>query len=476
MTSTPTAPGSSAPTPPAASGAIDLPAVRSAVADAMPGLVADLERLVAIPSCAFPGFPAEPVLQMAEATAQLLRRSGLPEVSLVDVPDGYPVVYGHRAAPPGAPTVLLYAHYDVQPAPPEQGEWHNDPWTPTVRDGRLFGRGAADDKSGIVINAGTLQVLRRLRGDDLPVGVTVVIEGEEECGGHLDQLVASRPDMFRADVCVIADSGNEQVGVPVLDISTRGVVQVDVTVESLRAPVHSGLFGGGAPDALVALMRMVATLHDDAGNVTVTGLHQFDWPGADTDEHLFRRAAGVRDGVALTGDGPLSSRLWSRPAINVIGIDAPSIADSMSALVPRATARLSMRIAPGSDAEREVQTLRDHLRSVAPWGVHATVTTTEVGPSWSTGTDGPAFAHAAAAMAEVYGATPQPIGSGGAIPLLRTLQQVNPDAEFVLWGAEDGAQANIHSANESVDLAELERAVLASCVFCLRLGTGATHG
>lgn len=447
--------------------------VRAAVSQAMPALVSDLERLVAIPSCAFPGFPSEPVLEMAEATAELLRRSGLPQVDLVDVPDGYPVVYGHVPAPQGAPTVLLYAHYDVQPAPPEQGEWHTDPWTPTLRDGRLYGRGAADDKSGIAIHAATLQVLRQLCGDALPVGLTVVIEGEEECGGHLDQLVAARPELFRADVCVIADGGNEQVGVPVLEVSTRGAVQMDVTVESLRSPVHSGLFGGAAPDALVALMRMVATLHDDEGNVTVTGLHGFDWPGQDTDEDVFRTAAGVPDGVELIGEGSLASRLWSRPSITVIGVDAPTLATAMNALVPRATARLSMRIAPGSNPAVEAQTLRDHLRAVAPWGVRVTISENELGPSWSTRTDGPAFAQAAAAMADAFGATPHTIGSGGAIPLLHTLQQVNPDAEFVLWGAEDGEHANIHSANESVDLAELERAVVAACLFLLRLGAGA---
>jgi cysteinylglycine-S-conjugate dipeptidase len=472
MTQRPTASSSSSALP--ATGA-DPAVVRGAVAAAMPGLVADLERLVAIPSCAFPGFPSEPVMQMAQATLELVRRSGIADASLVDVPGGYPAVYGHIPAPPGAPTVLLYAHYDVQPAPPEQGEWHTDPWTPTLRDGRLYGRGAADDKSGVVINAGALQVLRALCGDDLPVGVTVIIEGEEECGGHLDQLVAAEPEMFRADVCVIADGGNEQVGVPVLEVSTRGAVQLDLTVESLCAPVHSGLFGGAAPDALVALMRMVATLHDDAGNVVVSGLHSFDWPGPDTEESVFRTAAGVPSGVELVGEGPLSSRLWARPSITVIGIDAPTMANAMNALVPRATARLSMRIAPGSDAATEAQTLQDHLRAVAPWGVRLTISENELGPSWSTGTDGPAFARASAAMAEAFGSVPHAIGSGGAIPLLHTLQQVNPGAEFVLWGAEDGEHANIHSANESVDLAELERAVLASSLFLLSLGAGAAQ-
>jgi acetylornithine deacetylase/succinyl-diaminopimelate desuccinylase-like protein len=338
------------------------------------------------------------------------------------------------------------------------------------------GRGAPHDKSGIVLHAGALQVLHAITAGAVPVGLVVVIEGEEECGGSLEQLVAQRPELFAADVYVIADGGNEQVGVPVLEVSTRGVVQLGVEVSALFAPVHSGIFGGAAPDALVALMRMVASLHDDEGNVAVGGLHAFDWPGADTDHGLLRQAAGVLDGVELVGDGPVSSRLWSRPAISVIGVDAPPMMGAVNALVPRARARLSMRVAPGAIPEVEAQTLRDHLRAVAPWGVRVTFDEEELGEPWSTGTDGPAFGAARAAMSQAFGAEPGTIGSGGAIPLLSALQRVNPAAEFVLWGAEDGAHANIHSANESVDLAELERCLLASCLFLLSLGASPPDG
>jgi acetylornithine deacetylase/succinyl-diaminopimelate desuccinylase-like protein len=434
----------------------------------MPGVIDDLTRLVAIPSCAFPGFPAEPVLEMARETVALLQRSGLPNARLLEVADGYPVVYADRPAPPGAPTVLLYAHYDVQPAPPEQG-WTIDPWTPQVRDGRLYGRGAADDKSGIAMHAATLQAL----GSDLSVGLKVVIEGEEETESHLEAFALANSGLFSADVYVIADGGNEQVGEPVIEVTTRGGVVLDVEVSTLERPVHSGLFGGGAPDALLALMRMLATLHDEAGDVAVPGLAGADWDGGDTDEELFRRASGMLPGQPLVGTGRLSSRLWSRAAISVIGLDAAPTHGAVNALAPRAKATVSMRIPPGADADRQRQLLTDHLLAAAPWGVSVDVQPTAVWPGWSTSPDGPAMTTARSAMADVYGKETEVIGSGGSIPLLTTLAEINPAAEFVLWGAEDGAEANIHSADESVDLAELERAALAQTVFLHRLGTGA---
>ena len=450
----------------AADSSTSLDDLRARVSAVMPGVVDDLTRLVAIPSCAFPGFSAEPVLEMARETVALLHRSGLPSARLLEVPDGYPVVYADRPAPPGAPTVLLYAHYDVQPAPPEQG-WTIDPWTPMVRDGRLYGRGAADDKSGIAMHAATLQAM----GADLSVGLKVVIEGEEETDSHLEAFALANPHLFTADVYVIADGGNEQVGEPVIEVTTRGGVVLEVEVTTLERPVHSGLFGGGAPDALMALMRLLSTLHDDAGDVAVPGLAGSDWEGGDTNEELFRRASGMLPGLALVGTGRLSSRLWSRAAISVIGLDAAPTHGAVNALAPRAKATVSMRIPPGADADRECQLLTDHLMAAAPWGVNVTVTPHAVWPGWTTSPDGPAMTIARDAMADVYGKPTEVIGSGGSIPLLTTLSGINPAAEFVLWGAEDGAQANIHSADESVDLAELERAVLAQTVFLHRLGT-----
>ena len=434
----------------------------------MPGVVDDLTRLVAIPSCAFPGYPAEPVMAMAEATVELLRRSGLPAARMIDVPGGYPVVYGEVPAPPGAPTVLLYAHYDVQPAPPEQG-WSVDPWTPMVRDGRLYGRGAADDKSGIAVHAATLQAMRAVYGDDLPVGLRVVIEGEEETQSHLGDFVEANPDLFAADVFVIADGGNEQVGVPVLEVSTRGAVVLTVEINTLQQPVHSGIFGGGAPDALMAMVRTLATLHDESGDVAVPGLHHDAWGGADTSEDLFRRAGGLLDDTPLVGTGSLASRLWASPSVNVIGLDAAPTAGAVNALAPSARAVVSLRIPPGADPEREQELLIAHLKKATPWGLRLDVVQADTWPGWSTSSDGPAFTTARSAMADVFGAAVEVIGSGGSIPLLNVLSGISPGGEFVLWGLSDGESSNLHSADESVDLAELHRIAEIQVLFLSRL-------
>jgi acetylornithine deacetylase/succinyl-diaminopimelate desuccinylase-like protein len=441
--------------------------------EVMPGVIDDLTRLVAIPSCAFPGFPSEPVMTMAHATVELLQRSGLPNTRLIDVRDGYPVVYGEIAAPPGAPMVLLYAHYDVQPAPPEQG-WTVDPWTPTERDGRLYGRGAADDKAGIAVHAATLQVLRAVYGDDIPVGIRVIIEGEEETNSHLEGFVAQNPDLFSADVFVIADGGNEEVGVPVLEVTTRGGVVLTVEVRTLEQPVHSGVFGGAAPDALMALIQILATLHDDAGDVAVPGLQRDTWEGAETSEALFRRAGGLLSSTPLVGSGSLSSRLWSGPSINVIGLDAAPTATAVNALAPAARAVVSLRTPPNADPEREKELLLEHLNRVAPWGVRLDILQVETWKGWSTSPDGPAISAARTAMEEVFGVPANVIGSGGSIPLLNVLAEISPAAEFVLWGLSDAESSNLHSADESVDLAELRR-IAASQVLLLSRLAGAVR-
>jgi acetylornithine deacetylase/succinyl-diaminopimelate desuccinylase-like protein len=443
--------------------------LRSHLAAAMPGIVDELTRLVTIPSCAFPGYPPEPVLEMAEAVADLLRRSGLPSTRLVDVPGGYPVVYGETPAPAGAPTVLLYAHYDVQPAPPEQG-WTVDPWQPMVRDGRLYGRGAADDKSGIAVHAATLQAMRAVYGEELPVGLRVVIEGEEETQSHLGGFVAANPELFTADVFVIADGGNEQVGVPVLEVSTRGAVVVTIRVTTLEQPVHSGIFGGPAPDALMGLIQILATLHDEAGDVAVPDLHHDDWTGADTSEDLFRRAGGLLPTTPLIGTGNLASRLWAKPAVSVIGLDAPPTTGAVNALVPSARAVVSLRIPPGADPQREQELLVEHLQKSAPWGIAVEVVQADTWPGWSTSSEGPAFTAAKSAMADAFGAPVEVIGSGGSIPLLNVLADISPAGEFVLWGLSDGESSNLHSADESVDLAELHRIAESQVLFLSRLG------
>ena len=267
----------------------------------MPRLTDELKKLVRLPSVAFPGFPAAPVEQTGAAVAQLLTDAGLPNVRMMDVPHAPQAVFGERRAQPGAPTVLLYAHYDVQPAGPEEA-WTSPPFEPTERGGRLYGRGAADDKSGIVMHAGALLAL----GEDCPVGVKVLIEGQEEAGeGGIEEFVRANAELLKADVIVISDVGNYALGVPTLTTSLRGMAACDVEVETLEGAVHSGMFGGPAPDALIALSRMIATLHDDAGDVAVKGLATMRYDGGEYDEAAYRGDAGVLPGVGLIGSGSI---------------------------------------------------------------------------------------------------------------------------------------------------------------------------
>lgn len=426
----------------------------------MPEVVADLSALTAIPSVAFPGFPREPVLEAADATLALLRRAGVESARLMDIPGGYPSVYGEIPGPPGAPTALLYGHYDVQPAPPTQG-WSTEPYTPVNKDGRLYGRGAADDKSGIVQHAAAI----RLFDGKPPVGIKIVIEGEEETVSHLEAFVDANPDIFQTDVFLINDLGNTRVGEPVLSISERGDVTCTVEVRTLDHAVHSGKFGGAAPDALMALIKMLATLVDDDGAVAVPGLARYAWEGADFPDELYRASASVLDGVEYVGTGTLATRLWSSPSVTVIGMDVTSVNEAANVLQPVARAKLSMRIASGMDGEQQLESLMSHLRSVAPWGVQATVEPVKVGQPFRARTDGPAIAAARAALTEAFGRESQLIGSGASIPLLNTLEQAVPNAEFILWGAQDVEHARIHGADESVDLKELERCIVAQARF-----------
>jgi acetylornithine deacetylase/succinyl-diaminopimelate desuccinylase-like protein len=376
-------------------------------------------------------------------------------------------VFGERPAQPGAPTVLLYAHYDVQPAGPAES-WQSKPFEPTERDGRLYGRGAADDKSGIVMHAGALLAL----GDACPVGIKVLVEGQEEAGdGGIEEFVEANAESLRADVIVISDVGNYALGVPTLTTSLRGMAALDVEVETLAGAVHSGMFGGPAPDALIALSRMIATLHDADGSVAVRGLATTEYGGAEYDEAAYRADAGVLPGVGLTGAGSIAERLYARPAINVIGIDAPRVDGAANALVPKARARVSVRLAPGQEPEEAQMAVRAHLESAAPWHVKVTVTPGTVGEGFLARTDGPAYAAATKAMAAAYGRDVVRYGEGGSIPLVAAFRAAQPHAELILWGTEE-PRCKIHAPDESVDLGELERCTLAEALLIAALADG----
>lgn len=443
----------------------DLDAMERKVRTFLPEVIGDLKELISVPSVAFPGYPPEPVYRVAELTADLLKRYGLPDARLLEIPGGYPAVTGEIPAPPGAPTVLFYAHYDVQPARKDDG-WETDPWIPVIKNDRLYGRGAADNKSGIATIAATIRAL----SGKYPVGIKVVIEGEEETASHLHAYVEAHPELFRCDLFIITDMGKLIPGEPVLSTTLRGEVSCVLTVRTLAHAVHSGVFGGPAPDALVALIRMLATLHDRQGDVAIAGLSSYSWRGAEFPEPLYRRLSGLPESVETIGTGSIGSRLWSKPSVTVIGIDAPAVRDASNILIPQARARVSLRIAPGSDPKHEVQLLADHLRAHVPW--HARVEISEIHSSsgFICPTGGNGYEAARKVMGAVYRRPVQESGAGGSIPLLNVLRRAVPEAEFVLWGCEDHEQSRIHGANESVAISELERMIVTQALLLQELG------
>jgi acetylornithine deacetylase/succinyl-diaminopimelate desuccinylase-like protein len=408
------------------------------------------------------------VARSAEAVAELLR-GVLPDVRILTTTraDGLvsrPAVVARRPAPDGAPTVLLYAHHDVQP-PGAESAWNTSPFEPTERDGRLYGRGAADDKAGVIAHVAALRAL----GDDLGVGVTVFVEGEEEIGSptFVDFLREHRA-LLAADLVILADSSNWKVGVPAFTTSLRGLVDCEVEVAVLDHALHSGMYGGPILDAPTLLIRLLATLHDANGDVAVQGLVSAPEPTVDYDEADFRADAGLLPGTQLAGTGSLTARLWAKPALSVIGFDATSVAHASNTLAPSARAKISLRIAPGQDPAAAMAALRAHLESHAPFGAHVTVSDGELGRPWAGDTDSPLGRLAREAYGQAWGTEVAEIGLGGSIPLVADFLEVFPGATVLVTGVED-PDSRAHSENESVDLAELEKAVLAEALLLARM-------
>jgi cysteinylglycine-S-conjugate dipeptidase len=435
-----------------------------AVRQVLPSVRADLEQLVRIPSVSADPAAAPHLDRSAREVAERLRGAGLPEVDILSVPGGQPAVVARRPAPRGAPTVLLYAHHDVQP-PGDAASWDTEPFEPAESGGRLFGRGAADDKAGIAVHLAAL----RAHGDRLPVGVTVLIEGEEEIGSPtLLPFLDTFSGRLAADVVVFADAVNWTADVPSLTTSLRGGATVTVELRTLEHAVHSGLFGGPVPDALTALCRLLATLHDEHGDVAVADLSRGTADPVDLTEARLRADAGLLDGVRLIGTGGLTDRLWAAPSITVIGLDAPATKDASNTLLPAARAKVSLRVAPGDDADRARDALEAHLRAHAPWGAHVTVTSGGTAAPYTVRTGGPGYVAARQALAEAFGTPALDIGVGGSIPFVTAYAERFPDADILITGVED-PDARAHGANESLHLATFERACLAEALLLRNL-------
>ena len=438
-------------------------ATQARVAELLPTLRQDLEALSRIPSVSLDAFDQAHVQASAQAVAELLRAEGL-DVEIVRE-GGRPAVIGHVDGPEGAPTVMLYAHHDVQP-PGDESDWDSPPFEPTERDGRVYARGIADDKAGVMAHIAAL----RVHSGALPVGVTVFVEGEEEIGSDsLGAILERHGEKLRADVIVLADSTNWAVGEPALTTTLRGLVRVVLTVRTLDHGIHSGMFGGAVPDAITALIRTIATLHDAEGNVAVAGLKTSVASDLDYPESRLRAESGLLDGVETIGSGSILSRLWTRPSLTTIGIDAPTVATSSNTLVPQAAAKISMRIAPDEDPKDAYHLLAQHLRANAPWGVKVDIHLDDEGAGFSADANGPVYDQARAAFTDAWGVAPVDIGVGGSIPFVAAFAERFPGAGILVTGVED-PDARAHGANESLHLGEFERVCVAEAVLLERLG------
>ncbi len=384
--------------------------------------------------------------------ARWLSGSGFSDARLLEVDGAHPAVYGTVRGPAGSPRLLLYAHHDVQPPGPAD-LWDSPPFEPTERDGRLFGRGTADDKAGIAVHAAAVQAW----AGRPPLDVAVFIEGEEETGStHLPEFLSAYKHLLQADAIVIADCSNWAIGQPTLITSLRGIADCAVEVRTLDHAVHSGKYGGPVPDAITVLCRLIATLHDAAGNVAVKGLHTGAPPAVSMDESRLRQVVGLRPDVQFLGEGALSGRIWAHPAVAVLGIDAPPVAAAAHKIVPWARAGISVRLAPGDDAERAFLALEEHLRRHAPWNAEVNVTRDHQSEPYHIDASGPAFDAFRRACADTWGCAPVEAGSGGSLPLVAALAEAYPDMALLLTGVDD-PDSKAHSENESVHLGELQQ-------------------
>lgn len=428
----------------------------------------ELEELVRIPSVSADSFDQSTLDVSAERIAELARERGLDAEVIHLVTEsglrGRPAILAHKQAAPGKPTILLYAHHDVQPEGDLAG-WLSSPFEPEERDGRLYGRGTGDDKAGVVTHLAALEAV----GKELDLGVTLFIEGEEEVGSPtFRDFLDTYGDRLAADVIVVADSNNWKVGTPSLTTSLRGVCTVGVTLDVLDHAVHSGMFGGVVLDAVTLMARLISTLHDDAGAVAVPGLLAFDETTADYREDDVRADAGVLPGVELAGTGSIASRMWTKPSLSVIGMDVTSYEKSSNTLIPSCRGRLSLRVAPGQDPREAADALVAHLMNNVPFGARVSAQVEEAGPSFKAEGDGPATQAAHWALEQAWGATPVDIGVGGSIPFIADFAEIFPQAEILVTGMED-PDTRAHSENESLHLGEFKRGIIAEAALLARL-------
>ena len=451
---------------------IDAATIRERVGDDWNRIVTMLGEKIALRSVSADGITGDHMRRSAEFVAEELAKVGVgAKVVQSRNADGTPgawEVVGSRIVDPAAPTVLLYAHHDVQPVP-DASVWDTDPWQAVERDGRLYGRGSADDGGGLAMHSGALKAL----GDDLKVNIKVFIEGEEEMGSpSFIPFIEAHRDEFDSDVIVVADSGNWAPLIPSLTTSLRGNTTLDVKVSVLEHPVHSGQYGGPILDANTLAAMLIASMYDEQGELAVPGVAAQEPVGGltrDLDEAQMRADASIVDGYRLAGTGSIASRMWTKPSATVIGFDAQPVEGSFNVIDHEASFRLSLRTAPGQRPEEAQRAMADFLVQHAPFGAKVEVTFGECGMGWAMDPNAEATKDALEAMREAFGVDPINQGQGGSIPFIPELQRLFPDAQVLVTGPED-PQANAHSPNESVSVEGLRNNVIAEALLLAKLG------
>ena len=444
--------------------------VRALVSSVFPDSLSELKDLVRIPSVSWSSFDPQNVQRSAEAVASLVESTGLFEEVLIlrsrkaDSNElGQPAVVARRNPAPGKPTVLLYAHHDVQP-PGDENVWESEPFEPLEKNGRLYGRGAADDKAGIMAHVTALRLLPSLV-NDVELGIVVFIEGEEEFGSpSFENFLSDHHDLLEADVIVVADSGNWNTETPALTTTLRGNATFKLTVRTLDHALHSGMFGGAVPDAFMAFAGLVSSFYSQTGSVAVDGLHRVSAETPEYDEAQMREESGVLDAVSLIGDGHVLERLWSQPSITVTGVDIPDVANASNTLLPNVSARISVRVAPGQSASEAFAAVRKHIETHVPFGALVEFDDVNLGEAFETDTSGWAAQSISSALSQAWEKDTVNMGVGGSIPFISSFVSAFPGAQVLVTGVED-PDSRAHSPNESLHIESFEKAIVAELMF-----------
>ena len=457
---------------PPTTSAAQLEKASAAVKLLFPEALEILKDLVRIPGIAWEAFDANQLDKSAQAVKSLFEELGVfDKVEILragygDSQVGAPAIVATRKAKNSRPTILLYAHHDVQP-PGDGALWDSTPFEPEIRNGRMYGRGAADDKAGIIAHYASVKLLAEIAGADFDLGLAIFIEGEEEAGSpSFASFLESYKDQLEGDVIVVADSGNWSTTVPAITTTLRGLASLEFEVRTLDHAVHSGMYGGAVPDAMLALVRILGSMWDENGSVTISGLFSAENSNLDYSEAQLRLDSGLLPSTLPIGSGPILPRIWTKPALTLIGLDYPTVALSSNTLVSSLKAKLSLRIAPGDDPERALEALKGHILAHNTLGAEITFGAVELGKPFSLGESGWAKTLAEQSLSLAFGEKSVDIGIGGSIPFIAELERVFPSAQVLVTGVED-PDSRAHSPNESLHLEGFQSAILAQLLFLL---------